>query len=179
RMPLFDDVSLEALVERQEWHSETSASWFGHIAGIALSDFLIVRVEETVYAQFRDYAHDRYLEIRYTPSGVYAARELGADAGDFCGKTEAQAVPMDEEAVPEGHLPPQGPSERGGLITVDVLGVYTPQARAAEGSAAAMQALFLACVDDMNVRLSNSLTHTRVRLVWVAEMTGYIENGCD
>lgn len=56
------------------------------------------------------------------------------------------------------------------LTTVDVLAVYTPQARAAAGSAANVEAQIQAAVDRANLSFTNSLVNAAFRLVRVAEV---------
>lgn len=175
RVHCFEDLEYEAVVQRFEDQGFDTWSWYGQIAGIALSDFMIVQAEDAVYAQFRDYVRDRYVEIRMSPDGGYVVREIQSDHGDFCQMVRSDSLP---QAASTDTPPPTQITDRDAVITIDILGVYTPAAAEAEGGANAMKAYFQACVNDLNVRLSNSLTDTRARLVWIAEMTGYQDHPC-
>lgn len=63
------------------------------------------------------------------------------------------------------------PSTAGdGLVTVDVLTVYTPQARTAAGGAAQIQTVIQSAVDRTNLAFTNSLVNGSFRLVGTAEV---------
>jgi hypothetical protein len=55
-------------------------------------------------------------------------------------------------------------------VSVDLLSVYTPQARAAAGGSAQMEAIIQSAVDMANLSFSNSLVNTAYRLVRTAEV---------
>lgn len=195
RMNLFDDVRYEAVFERSERYNEESTVWFGRLAGIPLADFILVRTGDVVYATIRDYENHRRFQIRQRgPGGVNVVRELGSGPAARCGNTPDQdPQPYDEEdggaaggyycgysndSCSSTYVPDRGPDTDFGF-TIDLMVVWTPQARSEEGGTTAMQNLILEATADMNTRLANSQVVPRVRLVWWQEMSGYTENGSD
>ena len=65
-------------------------------------------------------------------------------------------------------------SDDGSII--DVMVVYTPAARDAEGGTAAMDALINLAVEETNTAFANSLVDPRIRLVHTA-VVNYVETG--
>lgn len=195
RMNLFEDVSYEAVFERAETFGEQSIVWYGRIADIPLADFILARTGDVVYATIRDYENRRHFQLRQRgPQNVNVVRELGGGPATRCGNTaqfEPSSMEDGEGGVAGGaycgysndscgstYVPDRGPNTDLGF-TIDLMVVWTPQARSEEGGTSAMQTLILESVADMNTRLANSLTIPRVRLVWWQEMSGYTENGSD
>jgi hypothetical protein len=77
----------------------------------------------------------------------------------------------------EGHaLREPVPSSRGGIFNMDILVVYTPQARAAAGGTASMQATAQAAVDAANTGFIDSDANGRFTLVHSFE-TSYADSG--
>ena len=91
--------------------------------------------------------------------------------------TAAAAVPgLDNENQPTAFAAAQSPGERtsaqadANTVYVDLLSVYTPQARTASGGTAQIEALIQSAVDRANLSFSNSLVNTVFRLARVAEV---------
>lgn len=100
---------------------------------------------------------------------------------------------IDERRVPPcrtavGHrvtsnAPPPPPSSTASSAltltsaTIDVMVVYTPQARAGQGGTAAMEALIDLAVLETNQAYQQSQVTQRLRLVHRAELVGYVEAG--
>lgn len=195
QLNLFDDVSYEAVFERSEKMTEQITVWYGRLADIPFADFILVHNGDVVYATIRDYEHHRKFQIRQRSEGnVSVVREIGNGPRQNCGMgPERELMPADSEeggAAGGGTycgysgscgstlIPDPGPNTDFGF-TVDLLLVWTPQARSEEGGTSEIQSLATEAVADMNTRLANSMTQPRVRLVWWQEMTGYTENGAD
>ncbi len=87
--------------------------------------------------------------------------------------------PVEPEGLPRAPAVPQVPAGTSGLAaagpTIDVLVVYTPAARAAEGGTAAIEALIDVAVAETNQAYADSQVAQRLRLVARAELTGYVE----
>ncbi len=119
----------------------------------------------------------RLLRIEPAGGGAHRVVEMDESAFPTCA-TDASVHRVDAP------LPGQDPSGGGGapkaatnLPTVDVLVVYTTAAKNAQGGANAMTALINLAVAETNQAYLNSDVLQRLRLVHLAELTGYAENG--
>ncbi|MBL8877927.1 MAG: hypothetical protein JNG88_02310 [Phycisphaerales bacterium] len=196
RFNLFEDLAYEAVFERVETLAVGQSVWYGRLAGIPFADFILVREGDVVYATIRDYENRRCVQIRQrSAAGISVVREMGGGPAARCGNTSGrEPAPLDSEqggAAGSGwycgyandncdstFVQDQGPDTDAGYA-IDLLVVWTPQARAEEGGTSEIRSLAVEAYADMNTRLSNSLTTPRVRLVWLEEMTGYTENETD
>lgn len=120
---------------------------------------------------------DAVAGLFYTRDGVY---ELGTTAE---GQVFAQ---LDQDQFPEcaGGVPVSGPAALAGLATagddpasqIDVLAVYTAEARAAAGGTAAIEATIQSAVDVANTAFEDSQMVARLRLVHAA-LVAYSDSG--
>lgn len=103
-----------------------------------------------------------YLDPSVIADSRKAARKLG---------------PALRAALPSSPAAPRGtPSGCDDGTEIDLLVVYTTQARQAVGSPAAIEALIAAAVDDANIAFANSGIDTSLNLVHTAEVA-YTESG--
>jgi hypothetical protein len=203
-LPLFDGDACELVFKHIEQRGEDDYTWFGQVAGVAGSQFILTRYQDAVNAVIEDYETGRVFVVKMVPGGAFTLRQLSRAPGPPCGSCgprgcvpppPARVIGQPEPgSVPDGGNGPNpvttigpsrlspgpgpgGTSNLDGGSRADLLVVYTPFARSEEGGVSAMVSLIGTAVGDMNQRLANSGITTRVRLVWHQEMTGYFEDG--
>ncbi len=162
---LFDDVAFTALLDRLELNRSGSYSWIGHLEGVAHSQAILV-VKDRIVAGNVTLPGALY-QVRYAGGGVHALYQI--DQAAF--PAEAEPIAVDIEAPEE---PDVTPTDDGSSI--DVMVVYTADARSAEGGTTAMENLIDLSVADANTSYSNSEVTQRLNLVHTAEVT-YTETG--
>ena len=88
-----------------------------------------------------------------------------------------------KDAIQEGALTPPVIAAADGTIQIDLMSIYTPQARAAAGGTAEIQGRIQAAADQANTAFINSSMIVRFSLVHMAEVTyndsGSIETDLD
>ena len=180
-LPAFDGVILELIVDHRESRSATSETWFGRIAGIALSDFVLVREEDVVHLTVRDYPGHRTWKLRWDGAGAYALRLLGPAAG----RQGRCASSCDASAATPSGTPPGAPPTGAPSYTavadpvneVDVLFVATSETFSDYGgSLTAFKAAAQAYVADFNMRCANSTVDSHLRVSGVLALPGYHEH---
>ncbi|MFZ4573428.1 MAG: zinc-dependent metalloprotease family protein [Phycisphaerales bacterium] len=195
-MSLLDGESVELVFVKSEYRSPTRYTWFGQIAGIAVSDFILVRYDDTIFLTVCDYQNKRNFEVQYMPGiGATPAGHTLAKQGDIlpqhqCGTCQGgcgHQAPLQEPLDQPGDNP-QGPGGGYGersdpsdpAHVIDVLVVCTAGAQAGYGyNPGAFFAQTEACIADMNLRHSTSFTGATMRLTmadWDAA-GGYNEDG--
>ena len=117
------------------------------------------------------------------PDGIYQVRYVGNDVHAIY-QIDERALPPHADPIPVGS--PGGEEANSTSLataetsddgsTIDVMVVYTPAARAAEGGTVAMEALIDLAVEETNTAFANSLIYPRIRLVHAAEVS-YAETG--
>jgi hypothetical protein len=168
---LFDDVALTAKRRRVDARSKLRHVWVGEIEGAPASSVTLARNGDVVCGDIR--ADGRAWRIRFAGDGLHEIRELDpTEASTRCGGAVAMTPPPKRKGSGAQHM--DGSMDDGSAI--DVLVVYTPAARAAEGGLAAIEALIDAAVAESNTALANSAIDTRFRLVGTAEVN-YVESG--
>ncbi|KAI9009283.1 Metallo-peptidase family M12B Reprolysin-like-domain-containing protein [Hyaloraphidium curvatum] len=162
-----------AVKDRSETDASTGAvSYFGTVAGEPMSSVVFVaeqdgRVAGTVRTMNKSYA------VLPQDSSIHSVAELDVRA------FPAEAHPL----VPQEDLPPVPARFWTGrrlsarqVATIDVLVVYTPQARAAVGGTANMEARIRLAVAETNQAYANSRINMVMRLAHAAEI-GYGSGG--
>ncbi len=181
-MPLLDGEVVELAFVKCEHRTDTRYTWFGQIAGVAASDFILVRYDDTVFITLRDYQNKRRYEVQYmpafeaTPAGHTLAKQGDVLPPHQCG-TCANGCSMNPLAsTPAGEASDTPAPSGGGFTTrsaptdpvgtIDVMVICTAEARAGYGqNPAAFFAQAEACIADMNLRHSNSGTGATMRLM--------------
>jgi peptidyl-Asp metalloendopeptidase len=167
-LPLFSDVRFTAALDRIEIPGPGRLLWRGRISGLedsdvsfAVTDGVIVGQITMPGAQYRLHpANDGLYSVEQVDTSALPS-ELPPVAADTSGAADTTGVPS--TSVDSGAV-------------IDVLVVYTPAARAAAGSTAAMQSLIDLAVSNTNTAYANSGVLQRLRLVHRTEVS-YTENG--
>ena len=166
---LFDNVSWVAVFERVERRSSDRYTWYGHLPGVTNGTFTLVVEHGVVVANIRA-PHQGSYQVRYLAGSGHVVREI--DEGKFapCGTGANHAV-----GPPAGGA---GAGARGGDdgSVIDVLVVYTADARVGAGGTEAMHALIELAVAETNTAFENSLINPRLNLVYQGEIE-YVETG--
>ena len=168
----FNDVSLNAVIENARTSGLYTTHLQGKVENIADSLALIVIHDGAVAGIVRAPGSGTY-RIRSAPGRGQIVEEIDDSKFFPCGiKAEhhIQAAPGEQ---------PQGDPADGSVgcpLFVDVMIVYTPEARDIEGGTAEVQAVAMLAIDATNVAYSLSQINHYVRLVYVGEVN-YVESG--
>ncbi len=165
RLDLFDDASLLAVFDRKESGWGGAQIWTGYVAGAQQSEITLAFKDEVMSGNIR--ADGLFYQIRYTESGLHFVYEI-----------DQQAFPEDAEPlVPDG-LPSEPEAGAAGdmlaqdsCTDIDVMVVYTDDARAAAGGATAMNELIDIAISETNTGYANSGISQRMDLVYTAEVS--------
>ena len=164
---LFDDVVFTGLVEQVEPTSSGHALR-GKLEGVELGTFTLVVNGSVVVGTVR--THERVYTIRTVGVGTYVIRQID----------ESSLLPLGEPlegpfSTPEARSGSDDvPPDDGSVI--DVMVVYTPEAKHFEGGKAAIEALIDLFVAETNQANANSGVTHRIRLV-LREEVDYMEDG--
>ena len=164
---LFDDVVFTGLVEQVEPTSSGHALR-GKLEGVELGTFTLVVNGSVVVGTVR--THERVYTIRTVGVGTYVIRQID----------ESSLLPLGEPlegpfSTPEARSGSDDvPPDDGSVI--DVMVVYTPEAKHFEGGKAAIEALIDLFVAETNQANANSRVTHRIRLA-LREEVDYMEDG--
>jgi len=165
---LFEDSSFTANLDHWEVRSGNNFTWIGHIEGAEDSQLTLV-VEDGVLVGNIRVSGESY-QVRYMGEGVHVIREI--DERFF--PPEGEPIPDDNPSQANEPLlssaEVQGDTAADDGSTLDVMVVYTPAARLAEGGTTAMKALINLAIVETNTAYSNSGVTPRVRLVHTEEI---------
>jgi hypothetical protein len=170
RLNLFDGVAWTAVFDSISTGRSGGRSWIGHVEGIQHS--LVTLVEwKGVFAGDIALPGADY-QVRHAGDGVYAIHQI--DQSAFPPEAEPVAVrPASQGAEDSAAVPA---ADTGAVI--DVLVVYTAEARQAAGGAAEVEALINLAVAEANASYANSLISQRLHLVYMDEVA-YSESDLD
>jgi hypothetical protein len=163
---LFGDVVLTGVLEHVELNQSGGFSWLGHVEGVPLSQVTLVVKDGLLVGNVVMPAG--FYQVRYVGNGVHAVYEIDPSAFP----PEMEPIPADIREEAQASAGPESLADDGSVI--DVLVVYTPGARAAEGGTQAMNALIDLAVAETNTSYANSLINQRLNLVHTAEVS-YVE----
>lgn len=175
---LFDDAALPLEVTGR-WVADGSRIVTGRVAGEAGSTFALVTRGDVMQADIRSPRHGAF-EVRYAGGGpdpggwgVHVVRQIDETGYKPCATGPAHGIdaPADEGA-PDGAPAPL----RGAPVRIDLLVVYTAQARAGAGGQAAIDALIDLAVTMSNQVYANSGIGVDLRLAHRA-LVNYTESG--
>lgn len=162
--PLFDGLIHTARLSSHELRGPGDATWRGYLAEGG-------RVVLTLKSGY-------VIGAVYAPGGVHEIT-TARDGGQVLALVDTELLPpcaggvASRDDVPPGlrppaaELPAASPPE-GALTTMDVMGMYTPQARDAAGGVDAIAATVQAAVDMANTGFFDSDVAARFRLVHTA-----------
>ncbi|MEK6677525.1 MAG: M12 family metallo-peptidase, partial [Planctomycetota bacterium] len=169
---LFDDVNVDGVITRKENRTPERYTAFGNLAQEPGGSFVLVREGDAVVIDVHVPSKGNF-EIRSLASGINVIRHVN-DAGLApCGSNRRQLSPaVAQVRAVDGSAGDPPP----GQATVDVMVLYTAQARAAAGGTDPMNAVAALFVAEANAAYANSLVNARLRLVYAGEI-GYTESG--
>ena len=178
RFNLFDDTGFDAVFTRKVKRSPSSYSWFGHVRGEPDSSFSLAVEKDVMIANVNVPGKGTW-QIRYSPDGLHEIRRVDKDMhlpchGDVSpAKSDMSAAATEAGAALQAGAPVMA-QDSGPLV--DIMVVYTPVARSAEGGTTAMEALVNLAIDEANQAYINSEIDLRLRLVYSGEVA-YTESG--
>ncbi|MCP4544792.1 MAG: hypothetical protein GY832_47440 [Chloroflexi bacterium] len=167
---LFDDVTLMAVLDRAESNASGSFSWMGYLEGVDYGSIILVVRDGVMVGSVN--MPGAFYKIRYIGDGVHAIQEM--DSGAFPPDGEPITALASKDALIEAF---RAPTADDGS-TIDVLVVYTDDARAAVGGTTAMENLIDQAIAETNTSYINSGIAQRVNLAHTAEVA-YDESGFD
>ncbi|MFZ4574695.1 MAG: M12 family metallo-peptidase [Phycisphaerales bacterium] len=179
-LTLLDGRTIELAFVRAEQHGPRRTTWFGQIAGIPASDFILSRVDSTLRLILRDYENRERWEIHFVPESVAApaghalrASSSMAEGANFCG-TDSTTRPS-----PPDHESPQGSygdrSVTDPYFRLDAMFVATNDCLVFLGGESAVWAEVEVLVGDFNLVNSNVGMDFGIRVVGVTASSGYNE----
>ncbi len=175
---LFPDVALDAVLDRALRNASGSLTWAGHVVDAPLSAVTLVSRDGVMVGDIQ--VADRLYRVR--PAG----EEIGVDGLHLVEEVDATTFPRELTPLPAS-LPPEAPA--GGVSaprsilqddgsTIDVLVVYTDDARQVMGSTTAIENLIDQALVETNQSYENSGIAQRLNVVHTAEVA-YDESGFD
>jgi hypothetical protein len=167
KLNLFNDVAVIALLDRVVLNESGGYSWIGHLEGIALSQVILTVRGDQMFGS-----------INY-PGGVFEIKQVDKQI-HIIDEVNQSDLPEDRPAVADSNTPSDpemlaGPQTDDGSV-IDVLVVYTDDARAAAGGQAQIETLIDTAINDTNASYANSGINQQIRLVATAEVN-YNETG--
>ncbi len=172
RLGLFDDADFLVSVDRADVRDLFSYTWYGRVVGGAeVGGTYVLSVEEDAVmgAVWLDDA--RAFEIKSDAAGVLWATEIHQAAFEPCATGHEHCVHAVHEARPEPVGGARGDACQDDGSLIDVMVVYTPSARNAAGGTNAVRALANSAVASANTAYQNSNIATRLRLVYLDEIS--------
>ncbi len=171
-LALMDDVRYDWVLDSVSPGPGGATVWSGHLKGFPLGQALILLNGDLLTGNVN--TGKAVFRLRPIGGGVHLIEEL--DHGAFPEELPPLEVPP--TSLGEAAAPPGGgfaPRADDGS-QIDVMVLYTPAARAAEGGTAQIEALVNQAVAETNQAYQNSGVTPRLNLVYVAEVA-YTESG--
>lgn len=166
RLNFFNDAGF--VLKVKSWQSESPSDYtaVGCVEGDPDSDFVLSSVNGVIVANLWSRDGHAY-QIRPLPGGdEYLSQELRPSTIADCACDASHRMSLAPAPVAATSAPmPQCPS------SIDVLIVYTAQARTSAGGETALRALANACIASTNLAYDNSGIATRARAVRIAEVS--------
>ncbi|MCO5192140.1 MAG: C25 family cysteine peptidase [Anaerolineae bacterium] len=166
---LFEDISLVASMDRLEQNPDGGFTWVGHLPDDKEFSLVTLVVNKGVMIGKVVWLEGLY-EIRYVSDDVHKIVQLNPAA-------------FGEELPPIDVIYPEAaPTDPALLSTfddgavIDVLVVYSPEARIAAGSTAAIENTIILAVSETNTAYANSNIDQRINLVHMEEITGAVND---
>jgi len=164
---LFDDEVHTAVLDRVEFNPGSDFTWLGHLSGELYSQVILVVGDGALVGNVT--TPDALFQVRYAGNGVHAVTEI--DPSVFPSELPPVAAPVgDKSTVPSILL---GEDDQP---SIDLLVVYTPQARTSVGGSRRMRELIQLAVAETNQSYENSHLDQRLNLVHYEEVA-YEEAG--
>jgi len=163
---LFPDADLTAVKSRFERRGTRGFTWFGKVEGDPLSSVVLTTAGGLMRGLVS--AQGRHFEIRGASAATQEVVEIDQSAFPPEGCDQIPAGDQMQTEVPTSSSQ-DAQGDTGAVI--DILVVYTPAVRTAEGGAAAAQLLAQNSVDSTNSSYANSNVTPRLNLVHAAEVS--------
>ncbi len=160
---LFDDTVYTAILEHTESGSPEATAWIGRLEGIPLSQVVLIKANGVLSGSVA-MPHGIY-EIRPITNDVYIIEDI--DQALFPEELEPVHVPDGQPDLDDLMGDLSGASDS--CTDISVLVAYSPEARAAAGSTAAIEALIAQAVAETNQSYVNSGLTQRINLVHTME----------
>jgi len=184
---LFDDVKYILVLERaaNESPDGTTITWYGSLEGEIDSKVILVSSDGVLSGNIT-LADGQSFQIRYRGNGVHVIREIDQSRYGTELEPNPQRLPDDfdpnedvdqlDSSTPydtgDEEDPATDPSQYDETgSTIDVMIVYTPAARIANGGTAGMNTLIDLAVAETNTGYANSNVVQRINLVHRQEVT--------
>ena len=178
-LPLFDGEQVVARIERCERGLDDAWVWVGSLEGSAQSSVMLAVVGDTVAGTVT--RGDELYSIRYAGGGLHALGEVDPAGFEPCGTGDEHAHAATPGSRSSSAAGPVTAGDAAAVAnnppTIDILVVYTPEARSEAGGTNAMIALINLAISETNDAYMQSQVDQEVRLVGTAEMGGYTESG--
>jgi peptidyl-Asp metalloendopeptidase len=162
---------LEVVAQRREAvrRGVDSAMWHGRLTDGDVGE-VVLSLTDGVLSGYITSQYGEY-EVRPLPDGDYMVGKLDADRTQGC-DTKIAAAPS-EPSTPPHAVPPVAHDGPGSL---DILVLFTPEARDAMGGNAFIKSRIQLMVDSANVAFANSQMSARLHLVH-SGISGFSETG--
>lgn len=163
RLPMFSDREYIARITDAQKLGNSIVSWRGTLEGFANGHFSAVWSAGRMSLHLSDGVGGDY-SLRPEPEGGHLLEQTPLTELGTCGTCGAVTAPS--LAEPNGaNLAPPPPDALAPVTYVDVLILYTPNARLAAGGTVGIQIKANRFIQDSNWRHDRSNTHVRYRLV--------------
>lgn len=165
---IFDDVAYKGVITRVQKNGVHGYSWTGRLAGVENGYFYLITYDDAFIAHIASKAG--VYEVSWAGDGIYRVIQLDHSklVDDYPAEYADPGPLLDPNAVDAKT------ADSGSQI--DIMVVYTDDARAAEGSTNAMKARIALAVAETNTSYAWAGVTPRLRLVHVEEMA-YAETG--
>ncbi|MCH7849919.1 MAG: hypothetical protein IIB53_16345 [Planctomycetes bacterium] len=160
---LFDDLSLVGLVNRRIERTSDRYTLSGRIEGTANGEFILAVNHDVLAGIIRTGVLGTY-HIRFGPDGLHVVDQIDASLSFTCTTGEIQFV-ANQNGIAGGGAAADGACDDGSVI--DLLVVYTQEARDEAGGVLAIEAEIDLMVQDNNLAYMNGLVETQMNLVFV------------
>jgi hypothetical protein len=171
-LDLFEDVQLDVVLDRLDAVSSRPGSliWLGHVKGVEGSDVTLVARGQAVQGVVH-MPTGRQFEIAYAGDGVH--RVVETDISGF----PMEEVPFDPSIwEPDSDVVTRAfPASAAALEVIDLMVLYTPEARARAGGVDAIEARIEQAVSMANQAYENSEIGEAQRIVHIGEVD-YVES---
>ncbi len=170
-LSLMADAQYDWVVDSVAPGPRGSLVWSGHLKGFPLGHVLLLWDGRSLMGSVN--TGNAVFRLRAIGGGVHVIEELDHSAfPEELPPLEVPSVSLGEPAAPLGGFAPS--ADDGSQI--DVMVLYTPAARAAEGGTAQIEALVDLAVAETNQAYQNSGVTPRLNLVYTGEVA-YTESG--
>jgi hypothetical protein len=167
---LFEDTRFTAIYDRTETNVLGSHAWIGHVDGVEFSQVVLV-VTDGIMAGSVTMPGANY-QVRPLGGSQHVIEEI--DQSRFPDELEPIAVPVEADEpslIGQNLMADEPPAGDDPATEITVLVAYSPEARAAAGGTAQIQAVIAQAVVETNQSYANSGITQRVTLVHTMETT--------